>query len=114
MAPSKRLAEHAPLLIYLAKKPTLSKTLLASPQHSRQLVHSVSECAANVLRGNVNLTPNQKRKLSFHKEGLRSIAKKSTPLSKKQQIIQRGGFLGALLGPLVGSVLLPLAKKVFG
>ena len=114
MAPSKRLTEHAPLLIYLAKKPTLTKTLLASPHHSRQLVHSVSECAANVLRGNVDLNPIQKRKLSVHKEGLRSIAKRSTPLAKKQQIIQRGGFLGALLGPLVSSVLLPLASKIFG
>jgi hypothetical protein len=114
MAPSKRLKEHAPLLVYLAKKPALTKTLLESPRHSRQLVQSISECAANVLKGNVGLTANQKRKLNRHKEGVRSVAKKSTPLTKKRRIIQRGGFLGALLGPLLGSVLVPLAKKIFG
>lgn len=112
MAPSKKLKKHAPLLVCLSKNPSLSKALLSGPL-SQEIVHCVGECASNVLKGNVDLTPSQKRRLSQHKSSVRALASASNSLGKKKKIIQRGGFLPALLGPLVGSVLLPLAKKIF-
>jgi hypothetical protein len=96
----------------MSKNPSLSKALLASPL-GQEIVHCVGECASNVLNGNTNLSQLQKRKLGIYKNGLRAIANQKTSLPRKKKIIQKGGFIGALLGPLIGSVLLPLAKKIF-
>jgi hypothetical protein len=51
--------------------------------------------------GNVCLTPEHKRQLKRHKLSLRKLVLKKTPLSEKKKIVQSGGFLGALLGPIV-------------
>ena len=94
------------------KRAKIKKQILSGPL-ADDLVCSVCECARNLLKGNVPLTSDQKRKLARHKGALRKIVKKETPATQKKKIVQRGGFLGAVLGPLVGSVLLPLAKKIF-
>ena len=107
-----------------AKTKKLKKTFekvrilsLATPQARKQLVHEgnrelidcVSECCANILKGNVPLTPKQKSILCKHKSKLRTVAQKKVSLKKKKEIIQKGGFLGAILGPvasILGSLLL--------
>jgi len=53
------------------------------------------------LKGNVPLNTFQKKKLGIKKNILRQIALKNTSLKKKQKLIQSGGFLGALLGPII-------------
>jgi len=112
MAPSKKLKQHAPLLLCMSKNRKLTKDLLSSLLNE-DLVHCVGECACNILKGNVSLTKTQKRKLARHKEAVRSVASKNISTLKKKKIIQKGGFLSALLGPLIGSVLMPLAQKIF-
>lgn len=54
-----------------------------------------------MLKGNVPLNSAQKKKLSTKKNVLRQLALKKTSLRKKQKLIQSGGFLGALLGPII-------------
>ena len=71
---------------------------------NRELIDSVCECCLNVLKENVPLNSQEKPKLRKHKNELRTLVKKS--VSQKKEIIQKGGFLGALLGPLLGSLLL--------
>ncbi len=66
----------------------------------RELVNCVSECCLNILNGNVRLTPKQKSDLCKHKAKLRTIANKKISLKKKKEIIQKGGFLPLLLGPI--------------
>ena len=63
---------------------------------NQEFVDCVSECAKNVLRGNVPLKSNQKAKLRRNQKNLRSLAIKRTSL-KKRQILQKGAFLAALL-----------------
>ena len=41
----------------------------------------------------------QLRKLRREKHNLRRLALKKTPLKKKRKILQKGGFLGAILAP---------------
>jgi len=53
------------------------------------------------LRGNVPLTSKQTTKLRRNKKNLRSLATKKTSLKKKRQILQKGGFLAALLPPVL-------------
>jgi len=65
----------------------------------RQFIDCVSECAKNILKGNVPLTDAQMSKLRPRRQDLRALSVKKTSLTKKRKIIQKGGFLLALLTP---------------
>lgn len=61
-------------------------------------VKGICECSLNVLKGNIPITPQQKRQLGKYKSTLRKIAnKKGTLSNKKKVIIQQGGFLNILI-----------------
>lgn len=86
------------------------KTVLkgASPD----LIKALSECCLNVLKGHVRLTPRQKRRLTKYKQNLRLLAQKKTSTKRRKQLLQKGGFIGALLKPVLGVLggLLGLSK----
>ncbi len=108
---SARVRRHADTLAFLSKaKPSTCQAIIKGA--SKDLMHCLCECAHNILQGTVPLTKAQKCRLGRHKEGLRDIAKKTTSLKRKQEILQKGGFLPALLGPLLAPVIAPLAGKV--
>ena len=65
----------------------------------------------NVLRENVKLSNSHKRKLSKYKNYIRQLSKKSTSQSSKKRILQRGGFLGALISPLLREVIGPIVSS---
>jgi hypothetical protein len=110
---SSRVQRHADVLKVLAKaKPNVCKAIIKGGD--KDLVHCLCECAHNVLKGNVHLTKAQKAKLTRHKQDLRTVAKKQTSQKKKKQILQKGGFLPALLAPLLAPMIAPLATKVLG
>ena len=76
----------------------------------RGFLDCISECANNVLKGNVPLTDRQKTKLRRSRKDLKALSAKKTALRKKRHILQRGGFLTALLPPILGvlaNLLLP-------
>jgi len=63
----------------------------------------------NVIKGYVPLTKRQMTNLRRKRYDLRSLSKRKTPLRTKRKILQKGGFLGALLPPVLavlGSLLL--------
>ena len=102
------LRKHADVLCILAKaKPKLVKQLIIGAEPS--LVRTLSECADNVLRGNLQLTPTQKRKLARYAPSLRTVRKKSAPVKSKKVLLMKGGFVGAL-----ASVVAPLLLKLLG
>ena len=71
----------------------------------KELVTCIGECALNVLKGNVSLKSSQKKKLKRHKKHIRTLADKKIPHSKRKRLlVQKGGFLGALLAPILGSI----------
>ena len=70
----------------------------------------ISECAKNVLKVNVPLSDRQKTKLRRSRHDLIALSVKKTSLRKKRRILQKGGFLTALLPPILGvlaNLLLP-------
>ena len=70
-----------------------------------KLLKTLCECTLNVLKGNVRLTTRQKRQLVRHKKNLRFLAdKKISYKRKKQLLIQKGGFLPALLAPILSTL----------
>ena len=99
---SKRLRKHARKLIGLHKsaKPK-RKNLLKKHLSDEDFVKCICECCRNVLDGNIKLSKKQSYTLRKQKNALRKIVDKKTSMQKRKNIIQRGGFLGALLGPVV-------------
>jgi len=67
----------------------------------REFIECVSECAKNIIKGNVPLTDRQKATLRRKRYDLRSLSKTKTPLKTKRKILQSGGFLGAILPPVL-------------
>ena len=93
------VTDHVPLLQLLANGSSRQRTALLR-QANPQLVHCLCECALNVLRGNIPLTPTQKIGLKRYKTQLRYLVDHKQSLKhKKQQLTQRGGgaFIPALL-----------------
>ena len=98
---------HA-LQVLKTADPKLRKAIPANCKG--ELVKTLSECSLNLLRGNVKLSPCQKRKLQKHKVVLRKLADRRVSLSsKKKAVVQRGGFLL----PLLGAVLPTIASLIF-
>lgn len=107
---STRVKRQAPILQALAKAhPHVCQAILKGAD--KDLLQCLSECAYNILKGNVHLTPSQKTKLTKYKQQLRQVSNKRTALKTKQKTLQKGGFLPALLAPLLSSVIVPLAGK---
>ena len=55
----------------------------------------------NVLKGKAPLTPAQKVKLRRHKHNLGKLSTKNTSIKARKKILQRGGFVGALITPIL-------------
>ena len=98
---SQRLKKYAPLLRMLnSASPAVRKRLMKNAC-SNDFVKCVCECASNIIKGNVPLTTSQKGQLLRRKRLLKKLVLKKTSLKNKKKIVQTGGFLGALLGPIV-------------
>jgi len=71
----------------------------------KDFINCLSEIASNVLKGNVSLTPRQMRCLKKHKNTLRTLANRKSGLKLREKIVlQKGGFLGALIGPAIAAI----------
>ena len=79
------------------------------------LISALCECAHNILRGTVRLTPREKMHLRKYKDKLRLIANRRVSISRRRLEIQQhgGGFLPALLAPLATTGFLPLLRQLF-
>lgn len=98
---SKRFKKQAETLRYLHRlSPHAAKTVIKSGDN--QLVNALCEGSLNVLRGNVRLTPHHKRRLRRYKKDLRALANRRISAKHKKVLLQRGGFLSALLPPIIG------------
>ena len=96
-----KLKTHSQSLHILRKgKPKICNQVLNNG--GRSLMSCLCEISHNVLKGNVPLTHLQKKKISSYKHIIRKLANsKKLSLSKKKKLVQKGGFLSALLGPVL-------------
>lgn len=83
------------------------KSLIKSAGSSDIL--TLSECAKNLLLGNIPMTEKQKVKLKKHKKKIKMLALKKNSISKKRRMLQRGGgafipLLATLAGTLLSSL----------
>ena len=101
---SQRIRRNFEALQALAKAKGAVKNTIIS-HANKDLILSLVECAVNIIRGNVKLTPNQFRRLKRYRTELERLIKPKTSQKAKKEILQNGGFLGALLRPLIGLLL---------
>ena len=102
-----RVKKYATTLRVLSRaKPKVKRMVIAKAD--KQFMNCLCECGKNVLKGNVPLTPRQLQALRPYKNHLRDLVRKKVSL-KKKIILQKGGFIGALLRPL-SKLLLSLTK----
>ena len=89
---------------YLAKgKPKINKAIIE--ESDAGVIKLFCECAKNTLNGNVKLSPAQYRKLKRYKTQLRQLTNKKISHKKKKKLLQKGGFLGALLGAVIPALI---------
>src|SRR6267154_1498020 len=98
---SQTLKKFSPYLRVLQKSSPNVRSKLMKKHCSPEFLKCICECAKNVLAGNVTLSAEHKRRLKHHKRSLRKLAFKKTSMKAKKRIVQSGGFLGTLLGPIV-------------
>ena len=96
----RRLRKHAAMLKTLAQaKPHMRKAIIKGAGIS--LIKCLCNCVNNTLKGKVNMSKRQYRKIRRHKNDLRALNNRRS-IAGKKRIIQSGGFLGALLKPILG------------
>jgi hypothetical protein len=67
-------------------------------------VDGLCECIKNLLAGRVPLKPKHLKILRRFKKFLRAVSSKKTPRSLRRRILQRGGFIGAILPTLISGL----------
>ena len=79
------------------------------------MLEAFSEICLNLVKKNVKLTASQIDKLRPYEEEIYQLALKKHSVAKRKEIIQKGGFLGALLGSvlpaLISSVIAATTNK---
>lgn len=106
-----RLKKNASKLYCLASSDKATAKGIITNANS-DLIHCLSDICHNLINKRLALTNSHKAKLRKYAAVVRKVADKKTTLKNKKVLVQRGGFLGALLAPLVGTFLGPLMKAI--
>jgi hypothetical protein len=113
---SKRLNRNLDYLKKLKGVKKVSKRNDYLKNANDDLVACLVECVANIVRGNVPMTTKQKSNLKCHLRSLRDLSKvRNLKKAKKKLLKQKGGFLPAVLTPILvaaaGTLLRELIAK---
>ena len=100
---SRRVQELLPTLKQLGRMTAKDKKKFFK-SCNKDFIHGICECVKNLLKGRVPLKPNHLRCLARRRKTLRELALKSTSLARRKQILQKGGFIGALIQPLIAGL----------
>ena len=97
------LEKHLPLLRCLSiSKPKIQKAIVH--ESDEEVIKVLCECAKNTINGNIKLNPAQFKQLKCYYVLLKQLANKKTSTKKKKRILQKGGFLGALLAAAIPTI----------
>ena len=100
---SRRVRQYMPILKKISRMGDVARRRYLK-NCDKALMDCFSECAKNVLKGNVPLSKRQFSRLEREKTNVRALASKRTSLRKKRRVVQKGGFIGALLMPAVAAL----------
>lgn len=100
---SQRLARNAESIKQLSKCGSKNKRTYILKESNADLIACLVECVHNVLRGKVPLTTKQKKSLKKHLTALRTVSKERKTTRARKLLVQRGGFLPAVLLPIIAA-----------
>ena len=98
-----RLKENVPVLKLLCscKRGTVKSIIKDAPV---DLIKTLDDCSKNILSGRVPLSPCAKKRLSQYKRQLRALNEKKLSLKTRRKYFQHGGFLGAVIKPVLAAL----------
>lgn len=97
-----RLKRNINFFNYLNKADKKRKKIIIKAAKKDQ-IYSICDCVLNILKGNLPLKEEDKKKLYKRRYKLRKLLEKSK-LENKKTILQEGGFLQVLLPALITSL----------
>ena len=100
---SRRVQQLLPVLKQLGRMSTKAKKKFIKTCN-KDFVHCICECVRNLLKGRVPIKGNHLKCLARHKQSIRQLALKKTSLTNRKKILQKGGFIGALIPPLISGL----------
>lgn len=102
MATPPKLKNNLHYLKVLSESKPAARTAILE-NADKELIDCICEAIDNILRGNVKIPTECEKKLRRHAKVLKQLGKKSTGIkTRRQLLVQKGGFLPAILGPLIG------------
>lgn len=97
------IRKHLPLLKFIASsKPKIRKAII--DEGGPNVIRLLCECSHNLINGNCNLSSAQFKKVKRYKKQLRLLADKKVSVKRKRKELQKGGFVGALLGAVLPTI----------
>ena len=96
-----------------ACKKTVSRRRILR-EGGKPLMRALREISYNVLKGKLLLTSKQLTRLKKHKKCVRLVANKNTSDQTRAKIAQKGGFVGALIAPLLPGLVGPTVNALTG
>ena len=107
-----RLGRHIRDLELMSSASTQARRRIIT-QASDDLILALVDAAKMVIKGKVALSPNQLRAVRRHKQDFQKVIKPRTSIRQLKKVYQVGGFVPALLGPLL-KIGLPIISGVLG
>jgi hypothetical protein len=108
---NRRLAQMLPELRRLCRMSNKERKKFIK-SCGKDFIECICECVKNVLKGNVPLKQKQLQCLRRHRQSLRKLTLKKTSLTSRKRILQTGGFLQYLIGPVVSAVTQLLSNAI--
>jgi hypothetical protein len=87
----------------ILKKLNANARNLFIDQMKNETINLLIKCIELIIKDQSRLSNTQLRQIHAQAKNIRELAAAKT-LQRKKRILQKGGFLGAILGPLLGSV----------
>ena len=105
------IVRHYVELLKDCKDPKLTRVLLKNAPDG--VIKTISDAALNCYRGDIDLTPKQKKFLKKYKGHISKLISNKVPITtKRRSISQKGGFSWIQL--LIGTALSALGPALFG
>ena len=108
----KRLKEHKHILYVLKNcNANVRRAILKSAKP--ELIKTLCEICMNIMKGNAKISPSCKNRLKSYKNPLRKLTSNRCGLkTKKKILVQKGGFLPALLGAVLSGTIGNLIERI--
>ena len=102
-AATPRIARHTELLKQLATaRQRIQHTTIR--QAKKDLVLALVDCAQAIIKEKSPVNPDQYQALVRRSKDISDLIAPGVSLSTRKRVLQKGGFLTAMLGPLLGAL----------